>query len=324
MTNKMEIIRQPLVSVIIPVYNAEKYLEECCVSVLAQSYTSIEIILVNDGSTDNSLNICEKIAESDPRVQVIHQENSGVSSARNAGIQASKGEFIVFVDADDILTENSISSRVELAIDVDLVICSYQVVDSECKTIRKMPRATSFLWEPDEALVNLFAKCEIGYQGYLWNKIYRNKIIKDSGILFENGVAYNEDQLFNLTYIVNCKQIRISNICVYNYRKNDQGAMGSIKGINDQNYCKYMSEFVAFRIMRDILKKRNQTAYFYCIDNEMRRAITLYNNLGPNSPIMREKLSQIARHNAVAVAFSRSRIPLVHRIKILLHGILLR
>ncbi len=314
----------PLVTIIIPVYNAERYLSECCKSVLNQSYKHIELILIDDGSTDDSKFICDIFAKQDQRVRVFHQNNSGVSAARNVGLKNSQGEYILFVDADDELTDDSIKSRVELIQSNDIGISSYKVINDDNVVIRKMPKSSMKFWRKNEAILNLFSDCEIGYQGYLWNKIYKNSIIKNNRIFFKKGIAYNEDQLFNLQYLLRCKKIVISNKCVYLYKENNKSAMGSIKNIHDNNSKKYLTEFEAFNIMKHILINTNREAYVYCVDNEVRRAIAIYSFLGVNSFHTRLKLMSIIYKDIITVFFSNCRMPFLRKVKLIFHGILLR
>ena len=115
----------PAISVIVPVYNTEKYLDECIQSILNQSFTNFELLLIDDGSTDRSGAICDQYAAKDERVRVFHKENGGVSSARNVGLDEAKGEWIAFVDSDDYLLSNALDLITDLE-NEDFVICSYQ------------------------------------------------------------------------------------------------------------------------------------------------------------------------------------------------------
>ena len=118
-----------LISVIVPVYNTEKYLEKCVMSILNQTYKNLEIILIDDGSTDNSPQICDSLAEKDNRITVIHQPNGGVSSARNTGLDNTHGDYIMFVDSDDYIAPNMIEFLSENIGDTDIAMCGYNSVD---------------------------------------------------------------------------------------------------------------------------------------------------------------------------------------------------
>ena len=119
------------ISIIIPVYNCEKYISRCLRSIINQTYKNLQIIVVNDGSTDNTLNICEDIARNDSRIEIYSKENGGVSSARNLGLKKVKGDYISFVDADDFLEVNMFSKMIYSLKDEDLIVCNFYIVDEK-------------------------------------------------------------------------------------------------------------------------------------------------------------------------------------------------
>lgn len=180
---------QTRVSVIIPVFNAEKYLSKCIDSVLSQTCPALELILVNDGSTDRSEEIINTYIQDD-RVVYLKQENKGVSAARNLGLSRASGEYIIFVDSDDYLISDSLDKRIEEARTTDLLISNYyQIteVDIENKKYINVAKNLSVV----DALWTISPRSTIGYQGYLWNKVFRREIIKKNGILFDSSVAYD-------------------------------------------------------------------------------------------------------------------------------------
>ena len=160
------------ISVIIPVYNCEKYLRDCLESVIKQSYKELEIILIDDGSTDSSGSICDYYAEMDSRVQVIHQKNKGVSASRNAGMLRMSGELVSFIDADDTLDLDMYEFLYSLmeTYDADIVHCGYRhVVGDEIRLVHDSHQIIE--QNKEEAL-----KCLIGaklFVGSLWNKLYK-------------------------------------------------------------------------------------------------------------------------------------------------------
>lgn len=189
-----------MISVIVPVYNGEEKLERCVKSILDQSEHQIEVVLVNDGSTDRSTEICNTFAKEDSRVRVIHQENSGVSKARNAGIQAAEGEYIQFVDSDDYLEKNMCErmKRIMEEQQSDLVIAGFHH-HYLGRDIMKCPRES--LASPMElkTLGGLFL--ELYEQGLLnmpWNKLYKKEKIVEQ---FPQHLSLGEDLLFNLSYL---------------------------------------------------------------------------------------------------------------------------
>lgn len=202
------------VSVIVPIHNAEKTLSRCVESILAQSYRNLEIILVNDGSTDGSLEICQKFVDVDNRVVVINKINGGVSSARNSGLNVATGDFIQFVDADDTLKPNMTENLVEtiLKSNADVVICGYNRIGAKIVTVKRPKDA--FYSDPlafKDAFVELYKNALFNAP---WNKLYRRGKIKD---LFDENISRGEDLLFNLAYFSNCDKIYVTSNNLYNY-----------------------------------------------------------------------------------------------------------
>ena len=180
------------ISVIIPIYNAEKYLERCINSLLNQTYSDYEIILVDDGSKDNSGNICDYYAYKYSNIKVIHKENGGSGSARNVGISKAKGNYISFVDADDYVKNNFLERMVELAYiyNADLVECSFEIVknynnkleetDNKCKTINKMSNI--------EMLEAFCSKKDYLKSAVLWNKLIKKELFNNLKFIEGKGI----------------------------------------------------------------------------------------------------------------------------------------
>lgn len=207
-----------MISVIVPVYNVIKYLDECVASIVAQTYKEWECILVNDGSTDGSGAICDKWALQDGRIRVIHQENGGVSKARNRGIEEANGEFIVFVDSDDTIGSNHLYS-LAMAPLTDIVITGLRQEKPDGSIIDFKPSGNkSFELSPKyvENFVDLndkfllYGPCA---------KLYKVSIIKAHNVKFPLNCHYGEDLLFNLHYLNFVKSIsQVDNISYY-YRR---------------------------------------------------------------------------------------------------------
>ena len=183
-------MEQPLVSIVIPVYNAAPDLARCIESVRKQTYRNIEVFLVNDGSKDASSPICHMYERIDPRVHVIDKENAGVSAARNTGIAAAQGKYIQFVDSDDYLAPGATATLIERAehAGADMVIAHYYRF----------------------------------YYGVLWNKLYRTALIRDNGVLCREELNWSEDFLFNLEYIRYAHRFCAVDTPVYYYVKNEK------------------------------------------------------------------------------------------------------
>ena len=177
-----------MISVIIPVYNVENYLEECLNSVQHQTYTNIEVILVNDGSTDNSKHICERYCKEDSRFQLLNQENQGLSAARNNGVAASTGEFISFVDSDDIILPNYLETLIHYMTDeIDIVESQFTVSKEEFLDERFKELTILFEGNSEEA-VKIFPKHVLNVNAV--TKLYRRLIVETipyiDGVIFED------------------------------------------------------------------------------------------------------------------------------------------
>ena len=216
------------VSVIIPVYNGAEFLVSSMRSIMEQSYRDLEIIVVDDGSTDNSYEIAQKLAEEDNRIQIIRQENSGVSAARNNGIAQAKGEYITFVDADDLLVENAVEVMVDAAkTGADLVIGSHEEFrGNNRKTV--IHREAEYSYEKvkkELAEINRLMQ-------FPWGRLYKRVVIVQNAILFDRTVPFGEDHIFNLQYCRHAEKIVVCDKCVYKYRLG--GPASSVKYYPDK------------------------------------------------------------------------------------------
>lgn len=213
----------PLISIIIPVYKVEKYLPRCIESVLNQTYKNFELILVDDGSPDNSGKICDEYALKDERIKVIHKENGGVSSARNAGIDVAKGEFINFIDSDDWVPSNSLQTLLAgISNDCDISVGSFENRDVK---IRKKPLNVSKIYISDLKIERNLRILERDEFHGPWGKIYKSKIIKENNLKFPSGVKFGEDALFVKEYLKYCNIIKTTDITVYYYNRLNYDAM---------------------------------------------------------------------------------------------------
>lgn len=199
------------ISIIVPIYNAEEWLEKCIESIINQTYNNIEILLINDGSTDNSLKICEKFAKKDSRVILIDKTNEGVSKTRNVGIEKSTGKYIKFVDSDDWLEENICEELWKLIKEekTDLVICGLNIYKRN--QLLRTPHLKKKIVEIKKGIE------EFKYINKVFaspcNKLYKKEKIKE---LFKIDLDMGEDLLFNLRYLENIDRISITEKCLYN------------------------------------------------------------------------------------------------------------
>lgn len=204
-----------LVSVIIPVYNMEQFIKTCVDSVISQTYTNIEIILVNDGSTDNSKIICSEIAKSHTNVTLINQENRGVSAARNIGIQAAKRQYLAFLDADDTLLPNAIELLLEAAHEFD--------ADMTIGKISKNEEIPVGVFENNDFLIKTLEDNPIAY--YAWRILYKRSFVQ--GIAFLEGYICSEDSYFVFECALKKPKVVTIKEQVYNYYTNPNSATHS-------------------------------------------------------------------------------------------------
>ena len=213
------------VSIVVPVYNAEEYLDRCLHSVLDQEFASYEVILVDDGSTDASSLICDRYSSTDPRFVTLHQPNKGVSAARNAGINMAQGEYVMFLDSDDVLLPYALESMFEPVAGEDIVIGGYGTFVAGVPSKEVKPGETvSYKGDDYKRFFekNITTNCEL--LDAPWAKLFRNKAIRN--IRFDESLSYAEDKLFVFEALSKCKSILTVSHAVYGYYRRD-GSLGS-------------------------------------------------------------------------------------------------
>ena len=238
------------ISVIVPVYNASRYIDVCIKSIISQDFEEFELLLIDDGSKDNSGNICDNYSRMDSRVHVFHQQNQGVCVARNVGLENARGEWIAFADADDLMLPNSLSVMYSAAIEnkADIVMASTKVLIEDNNKI--LPLYTYDNQVSCDVLRN------IGHPA-LWGYLYNASIIRKNSIKFVVGLAYSEDMVFNLNIATYCKRIVSIPNQVYVYRVNSTSVCASKDGIKKafhQFYAASVIEQLSNQIS-DISKK---------------------------------------------------------------------
>lgn len=214
-----------MISVVVPVYNCSSYIGRCVSSLTGQSYADLQIILVDDGSTDDTSAVCDSLAASDSRITVLHKPNGGVSSARNAGIAAARGEYITFADADDYVNSDHISILYGLMqkYGCDVAACSYAAENegSSAAASSSSYSRKEICHSHDSAVCELLAGGAVG--GYVWNKLYRRELL--NGIEFNSEVKILEDLLFNYNVFKNIKGMVFVDSKSYHYVQRGQSAM---------------------------------------------------------------------------------------------------
>lgn len=207
----------PQISVIIPVYNIEKHLQRCINSILTQTFTDFEILLIDDGSTDKSGNICDEYANKDNRIKVFHKENGGVSSARNVGLRNALGHWIAFVDSDDFVDPNWLQSFDPYDETYMLKMQGYTALNKNIQfkctlSKEKIIGKKNIL----NKLIELEKKQNTVFR-VPWSKLYKNKIIKENNINFNESISLGEDYLFSLYYLLQISSLYITDDIKYNY-----------------------------------------------------------------------------------------------------------
>lgn len=245
-------MEQPLVSIIVPVYNTEKRLSRCIGSICAQTWQNLEILLLNDGSTDGSLAVCEEFRARDPRIRVIDKENTGVSDTRNVGLGLARGKYIQFSDSDDYLDPDCTRRLAEAAEanEADLVVAPYRMViargmsfarglqEKIAPTQKDEPPAEDPGAEPEireygflpaglltreEYALALMKKPGSFYYGALWNKLYRREVLEGGPVRFVEDVPWGEDFVFNVQVIRRAERFFAIETPGYYYVQNAQG-----------------------------------------------------------------------------------------------------
>lgn len=210
----------PVVSIIVPVYNAEKTIGRCINSILNQTYKDFELLLLDDGSTDASGQICDAYAQKDPRVRVLHKGNSGVSDTRNRGIALSKGDYLQFADSDDWIAPEATRFLVQAATEheCDMVIADFYRVIGDRVSQKGSIEEEGILKRTDYA-IQMMQKPADFYYGVLWNKLYKRSIIETYRLAMDSTVSWCEDFMFNLEYVRHSRTIYALKIPVYYYVK---------------------------------------------------------------------------------------------------------
>lgn len=287
-----------MISIIVPVYNVENVLHYCIESILNQTYTDFELLLVDDGSTDRSGDICEKYAVKDTRIRVIHKDNGGVSSARNFGIDNANGEYICFVDSDDYLNSMFLEKLLETKNSnpqIDNCWCCFQTVnqyggeriqDNTLKGYQLLVEFdTSQIMTLHEYWLDAGPVC----------KLFSNQIIKENGIRFDTSLSLGEDLLFNFCYLDNTnKRIIVCNEALYNYvRVNDESL--SQKYREDLfNIYRYLYKNIELYLKKwncdDSQMRKYYNSSFYAYENSLRntyhKSSTVEHKLSQNRRIM--------------------------------------
>lgn len=257
------------VSIIVPVYNGEKYIERCLDSLTSQTYSNLEIIVINDGSTDSTLSKIKKYKQ----IKIIDKENSGVSSSRNFGIEKMTGDYVFFCDADDWLDEKAIEIAV-LNIKGFEALRFGHYVATEGSVIKKVNDDDVFsdidkvIENNDEIITNLLSNKT---EGHLWNYLFDARIIKENDIRFNENLFYQEDVVFLLEYFLKIEKVRLLKEAYYYYYKNSNSVTQTLNGAIRNISSIYMVR----NTIIDILEKNNKN-YKDIVDQKFLNLLLMY------------------------------------------------
>lgn len=249
-----------LISIIVAAYNTDKFLPKCVESILSQSFTDFELLLIDDGSTDKSGELCEAFSKKDSRVRVFHKENGGASSARNVGIEHSQGKWICFVDSDDYLPCDALVKYQSLiSDDIDLVMTKYRIIDSDTGLEREYTKYEERRRFSQEEFLAIMYDTGADYHGYICSKLFRHSIISKHKIRFNENIFFNEDRLFIVQFACSSeKPVLYEASLTYCYVLHSSSAMSSLKrGYNR----KFVTDFDALVIMKKMITNQSTSQY---------------------------------------------------------------
>ncbi|MBQ8783661.1 MAG: glycosyltransferase [Clostridia bacterium] len=241
----------PKFSIIVPIYNVENYIEKCIDSILAQSFSDFELILVDDGSPDRCPQICDEYAKKDGRVKVIHKNNEGPSAARNTGLSEATGEYCWFVDSDDCLNPEALKILTQYAngkndiIDFNFVGFSEKNPPDFSKEAKE--RSFSGKVEHKEMCRIISKACTKRMLPFAWRRIYRLYFLKKSGIRFKKGLNFGEDSVFNMEAFLRAESLYFINECLYGYRDRTDGLSRKTENIFNYNTVTWCEMYDSFR-----------------------------------------------------------------------------
>lgn len=227
------VLRKSMISIIVPIYNVEKYLRKCIDSILSQTYSDFEVLLIDDGSKDQSGEICDEYAARDSRVRVFHKENGGVSSARNLGIEQAKGEWITFIDSDDWVDADYLAN---FTMDSDLCVQGYYCGE------------TRIVYEPTYITQNVgLSYMKAGYVSGPYCKLFNADVIRSNHLIFDLQLAYGEDMLFFMQYSIYCHSLRVIGESAYHYRLSVTDSLSLRKRSLEELMLQYSKHLLAFK-----------------------------------------------------------------------------
>ena len=245
-----------MITIIVPVYNTRNYLDTCLKSICNQHYKEWECILIDDGSTDGSSDICDSWSEVDTRIRVLHQKNLGVSAARNNGIKHAQGEYITFIDSDDWIDDNYLSGMITGAEGCDLVISGIVYNHENGKIVIRQPCQSQTI-ELSRDYVDVLT--DLLRKNLLYgptNKLYKSEILKQHNIIFPEDCSLGEDLEFNFKYLGYVTSIKTISEALYNYRKLQTGSLST-----KLHYNQFKTDYLHWIIRYKFFEQKNLLTY---------------------------------------------------------------
>ncbi len=254
----------PLISIIVPVYKVERYLEKCVKSIQNQTYSNLEIILVDDGSPDNCGKMCDELAENDSRIRTVHRENGGQSAARNSGLSVAAGDYIGFVDSDDYIDKDMFECLYDAMAsqEADLAVCNARSVSESGRVVKKHEG-------------NGKTECFIGKDAYdriiptlnnsVWNKLFKKEVIGKT--LFPVGQIHGEDFIFLLEYLKKVRKVARVNADKYNYLQREGSITGGV--FSEKKLDEISSKDTIYEIIKENFPDYEAIAKKWCFTARM-------------------------------------------------------
>ena len=316
------------VSIIIPIYNGEKYIDSCLKSVLEQTYKNVEIIVVNDGSKDDSLILINKYKKSDDRIIVIDKKNEGVSVARNTAIDISTSKWIMFVDVDDKLEKDAVENLMNnIENDIDIIISKIYLVSENKKEEFKCEYSEKKIFQNEdknELIQAIFYdnyKEKISSNTNIFAKLYSKDLLMKNKIKFKEGMKYGEDVIFNLISFQNAKKIAFINSFTYNYISNCESVTQKFDNNIIEHYTKMLLEIKEY-LTKNNLYEKFKNEYQYFVLRQINKFCRLYffrkENTKSYKELKKEFLSLLAMEPYYTAVFKEKIIFLTKQRKILL------
>lgn len=318
----MKMKKNVTISVIVPVYNVERFLPQCIDSILGQSVSELQIILVDDGSTDASGWICDEYVKKDKRIVVLHQQNAGVSAARNAGLEVATGTYIAFADSDDVLPLDAYHTMLNDIKESDFIIGRMQRMNEDGTLENQSRLFREQIIQKGSYLTDLFEEKKYSYLGFLWDKLFCRAIIEENNIRFREEIKLNEDRLFLLEYVLQCNSICTTNKIVYYYRQRSSGVIKETR----RNATVTDSELTvidSFKAMQKICASISDKLYYICCRKSFESALDLLNRVSKEERDKVEQIQEFLRESAV-VCLKNPYYSVQNKIKIFIHTVLKR